>query len=217
MNVSPFVVLGTPRSGTSVVSGLLHASGVTMGVELPSEGDGPRYDWPVPNPMNPTGFYQDCPVENVQQAIWSERVPDVGARPDDAKLIAEFQSLIRIRIARGIPWGIKTSLMPWMIGELLEVAPDARFVVTSRPAQLCKKSWDKWTNGEWETDRRIDNAAKQIAKVLQEYPHIPRHTVAFYDLLDRTEATLEALATFIGLPLNAKARSMIDPALRRVF
>lgn len=45
------VVLGPHRSGTSVVAGLLHASGLAMG--------GPRTFIPRPSEQNPRGFFED--------------------------------------------------------------------------------------------------------------------------------------------------------------
>jgi hypothetical protein len=214
-----FVVLGCTRSGTSVVSGLLHRLGVVMGWELQSEDGNPRYDWPDPTPMNPHGFYQDAPVENAQDAIWGDEYPPVGTRPPAGELTDHFQELIRMRCQRGHDtWGIKASRIQWMLPEFLAAcSDDVRFVVTQREQPHSAKSMKEWLpeHGEPRITEWVRRANQQIADVLAEHKAIPRFVVPFNGLFDDTERTLQGLADFVGVPLTDGVRAFVDPSLRR--
>lgn len=215
-----YVVLGTTRSGTSVVTGLLHRLGVVMGWELQSEDGNPRFDWPDATPMNPYGFFQDAPVENVQDSIWGDEYPPEGTRPEPDARVEEFKRLIRIRCERKHPkWGLKASRNQWMIPELLEACTDeVKFVVTSRPKILSAKSLDVWfpEYGLTRCNEWVRRATQQIENVLVEHSKIPRLIVGFDRLFDDKESVLSELAAFVGASLSDHARDLVDENLRRV-
>lgn len=77
-----FLVIGVPRSGTSLVSGILHHFGVFMGDRLMK-----------PGPLNPKGFFHDMDFEKAM------RLRD-----------GSITSLIRTRESLGKPWGVNTRL-----------------------------------------------------------------------------------------------------------
>lgn len=54
VTVEPIVVLGTPRSGTSLVSGLLHAHGVWVGTCRPADD------------INPRGFFENIALRELR-------------------------------------------------------------------------------------------------------------------------------------------------------
>lgn len=215
-----FLVLGCARSGTSVTAGLLHRMGVVMGWELESEDGNPRYDWPDPIEMNPTGFYQDAPIEEALYRIWGNDYPEPGTRaPKDS--LGEFRELVQMRLKRKHPaWGIKASHVPWVIEEFLEICTDdVRFVFTDRPAGDSAQSIKEWFDdcsmdecNEW-----VRRANGQVASVANDarWSHIPRHTMRFNDIYDKTESALEGLAAFVGKSLTADVVKFVDPALRR--
>lgn len=218
-----YVILGTTRSGTSVTTGLLHRLGVIMGWELiPEKGQTERYDWPDPTPMNPLGFFQDAPLENVQDSIWGDEYPPDGTRPPQDKRTELFKELIKMRCNRKHPkWGFKASRTPWMIPELLEACSDeVNFVCTERKKNLSAKSLNTWfpEYGMSQCNQWLDYATRQIERVLKDkqYKHIPRIVINFDKLHDETETVVKELANFVDLPMNDFALNFVDKSLRRV-
>lgn len=217
-----FVVLGTTRSGTSVTAGLMHRLGVVMGWELIPEGTATeRYDWPDPCPMNPLGFYQDAPLENVQDALWGDDYPTVGQRPHDHKLIKEFKSLIKMRCKRRhSKWGFKTSRAAWMMPEIVEAcSDDLKIVVTKRDPDVSAHSLHHWFHHQFtkaQCKRFINDAKTQIDNVLGEYNNIPRVIISFDRLIDDRIAELTKLAVFLGNPLTQEAIDFVSTELRRI-
>jgi hypothetical protein len=74
-----YIVLGMHRSGTSLVAGLLHQSGITMGT--------PRSFKPRPNEENPKGFYENYEFRKLNDDIlessgyivktWNPKLEDI--------------------------------------------------------------------------------------------------------------------------------------------
>lgn len=84
MSATCFLVLGVPRSGTSVTAGILHHLGVFMGERfLPT------------TKMNPRGFWHDLDFE----LSWT---------------LGNTQELITKRQALGRPWGVNTRRSTWV-------------------------------------------------------------------------------------------------------
>lgn len=216
-----FLVLGCARSGTSVTAGLLHRMGVVMGWELESEDGNPRYDWPDPIEMNPTGFYQDAPIEEALYDIWGNDYPEPGTRAKPEQL-GLFRKLVQMRAARGhAAWGIKASHMPWVIEEFLEVCPDeVRFVFTDRSHDESARSIKKWFDDSTleECEEWVRKANGQIASVKNDprWSRIPRYTNTFADLYEKTEDTVSDLAAFVGVHVSQEAVAFVDPSLRRI-
>src|SRR5262249_6925506 len=102
-----FLVLGTPRSGTSCVAGLLHRVGVMMGHRL-MEADG----------MNPTGFYQDIDFEELFDGlldVFPQEWP--FCLPGDR--LGRMAELIRRREALGVHWGFKSPRTAYVLPQVL--------------------------------------------------------------------------------------------------
>jgi hypothetical protein len=100
----PFIVAGPPRSGTSLVAGLLHRLGVNMGNEksfLPANAD------------NPTGYYEDSHFVFLNDAILSRADGTVWAPPPRSRIKAagkHFSDEITRRLGSReseLPWGWK--------------------------------------------------------------------------------------------------------------
>lgn len=216
-----YIVLGSARSGTSVTAGMLHRMGVVMGWELEPENGQRRFDWPDPFEMNPTGFYQDAPIEEALFRVWGNDYPLPGTRAN-ADQLAEFHQCVKMRVDRQLPkWGIKSSHMPWVLAEFLESCPhDVRLVVTDRDPDQSARSILRWFPDTTidECNEWVAHVRGQIALVLndQQFAHLPRHVVSFADLHRYPDATIKKLAKFAGVKDTASARALFDPSLWRI-
>ncbi len=93
------LVLGTPRSGTSCVAGILHHLGVVMGEQF-LEAD----DW------NPAGYFQDVEFETFLELIdpfWGDTTKEQFMSMERAK--EEITRLINTRNLSYIEWGLKSN------------------------------------------------------------------------------------------------------------
>lgn len=215
-----YVILGTTRSGTSVTAGLLHRMGVVMGWELiPENGATERYDWPDPTEANPRGWYQDAPLENLQDAIFGDEYPPVGTVAT-GPLVEKWKDEIRLRCNRGhAKWGFKTSRIAWLFDEFLDACTDeVKFVQTRRTKELsarslnvCWPSFDLSTCQKW-----VGWTEQQIAVVKSRYPKIPSVLVEYDRLFDDKEKMLAELARFVGVKATPALDGFIDTSLRRI-
>jgi hypothetical protein len=113
-------------------------------------------------------------------------------------------------------WGIK-GLHSWVAARVLSaMGLDVRLIVCDRPveqsqASAVERTWDHFKAGapSFVADTKI------AVESLWDSWQGPKHRVVYADLFDATEATLQSLADFVGLPLNDEARGIIDPNGRR--
>lgn len=212
-----FVILGTPRSGTSLVAGLLHLSGIPMGERLPDEGGQPRWDFPDANEWNPRGFFQDAGVENLLDGWFGEKFLAETLAPDQIRT-AEMRRVLSVRsaAASGGAWGVKASRTASVLGDFLAACPDeVRVVETSRPIGRSIASWAKRSSHPQEKASLIvRNTDAAVKAALASHHHLPRMVVDF-DALIEGVSEVDRLSVFIGRDLTAVATKLIDPSLRR--
>jgi hypothetical protein len=121
------IVLGTPRSGTSAVAGLLHKMGVFMGQRLMAPMD----------LVNPLGFFED--EEFIERHIWmlrSDEEPSItfadSNRPD-RRTLEDYAQLVARREAEHKLWGIKDPRLCFTLPYFLNrLRGDFRLIVTQR-------------------------------------------------------------------------------------
>ena len=95
------LVTGCPRSGTSLVAGTLHKSGIWMGDTFPPPGE-----------FNPTGYFEHQPITDINDYILKLSGGSVTIFPRQVLDLSMFDQL-RTRIkqhvskANGGLWGIK--------------------------------------------------------------------------------------------------------------
>ena len=137
--VKPVIVLGTGRSGTSILAGMLHTLGVDMGEKF------------VPTDINnPLGYWEDVEFTNLNRDYIAKRL-------DFAQWKGQTISLIKRRVARHAEngdvqffrWGLKIPANTNLLPEYKELLPDAQYIVIKRDIEETKKSimrcydWDE--------------------------------------------------------------------------
>jgi hypothetical protein len=148
---SPFIVLGAPRSGTSLAAGALQACGISMGKDLLEPDSG-----------NPHGYFEDIEFINFHRALLArtedrseslfddstmrERPFNFKPQPEDIKAA---QELVDQRIGLNQPWGWKDPRTCLFLPFWAERLPGAHFILTYKhpletSASILRmgKNWD---------------------------------------------------------------------------
>jgi len=131
---APIFITGLPRSGTSMVTGLLGASGLWLGATVPGGHENPR------------GFFENVLLrEQVQKEILRRcNFDPLGVRrlpPRDwLPNIRNFRLVVTAALAAqqydgGSPWGFKDpkTLLTWRIWN--HHFPRARWIIVRRPSE----------------------------------------------------------------------------------
>jgi len=121
---NPYLVVGTGRSGTSTVAGILHNKmDVFMG-----------YEFPPANSTNPDGFWEDIEIYKANKAFYFGRISYSTWKRGVTKIIAERQKLDK-------PWGFKESRMADLLGLYLGLLKDPKIIRCKRKKELVVSSW----------------------------------------------------------------------------
>ena len=193
-----YLVLGTPRSGTSCVSGILHKLGVRMSLG----------DFVPASPANPTGFWEDTGLF------------DALSDHDSPYLAVQYAARNRLmqaiydRHSPGVDWGAKTYLLSiyfdvWM-SVCDELGVTVKTVMTSRDIEQSKASW---RNAFSSNDAIVSHVAGLIAPY-----QLTSLSVSFDALLSDAATTVASIASYCGKPTSGAAFedavAFVNPSLR---
>jgi hypothetical protein len=204
--VTAILVLGSPRSGTSLVAQILHTLGVSMGPRfIPSDPD-----W------CPSGFYTDAEFHEHHCHLTRHRfdVPAAGMARDPMRAEA-YVELVRSRDAALPLWGVKDYLLPPCLALFASAAAEVKVVRTSRPHAARAASWQARTGQEaaeanWVVAGWQDAVDKSLAAFAG-----PVLSIDFDTLIDRPAGQVAWLATFCGRPFDPAVAALVDPSWRR--
>lgn len=193
-----FLVLGTPRSGTSCIAGVLQKLGVFVGEKL----------FPA-NEMNEMGFFQDVEFENLFNAC-PEWMPEYPGR--DLCDVNALHSLIVKRCKAHETWGLKIRLGAFIVQEI-ERFCDVKLIVTQRDRDASIASLAKWSEaGDQDPSEVIDRASRAVKAACEGRDVID---ISYADLLASTEIEVDRIAAHAGQVKTAESVTFVDPALRR--
>lgn len=168
------VVIGTGRSGTSAVAGMLDAWGIPMGEHLLP-----------PDPANPGGYFEDEPLVALDEALLA------GSRVGALTL----RAYLRWRAQRSRVWGAKDPRLVHVWDTWRELLPCPVTVVhVERELEDCVRSclrayggnrndWERLMLQRQEAARRIANAHRAVRVRYEHLLHDPRKYLGL--LLDR--------------------------------
>jgi hypothetical protein len=205
MEPSCTVVLGCPRSGTSLAAGLLHRLGVCMGEHLVG-----------PHPMNPRGFYEDRHIQALHGSfIEMKDYPVFSLREGSRR---DYEAYLRKREAEGRPWGFKDRWSPWVFPLTRQlVKQPLRVVRTHRPVHESVSSWAAThTHRPAEEARTIIGDALHACHLALANFDGPVLHLDYHDVLAEPEVEVQRLADFVGYQGDqSEALAFVDPILRR--
>lgn len=201
-----FLILGTPRSGTSCVGGILHRLGIHMG------------DRSIPaNPMNPLGFYQDVDFD----ALFHDTMPDGMYIPEtDFKLpedkIIRLKELIEERCKHRIDWGVKCSRMSFIFDDFRRFCTnEIKLIITQRDPELSIASMSNWLNENHQSARQmITRAVKMLDKVAST-TDLPVLTINYPNLIEYPAENVATIADYCGKEVNQEAIDFVKKELAR--
>ena len=202
-----YVVIGAPRSGTSLTAGILHKLGVPMFPSTEKAIDGNRG-----NEWNQGGMFADVDFYSlVSPRLPGLALPDPNWTPD-GDAIGLITDMIAAR--SDFPkWGFK-GLHAWIGAAVLQqMGYDVRVVRTSRPLPQSQASYlarigpdSKWQAGGAE----FIAACKAQADAFYDSFNGPKLTVDFLAMLADPVAGVTAIGTFAGVQTTQEAIDFVN-------
>lgn len=215
------LVLGTPRSGTSCVAGVLHHLGVPMGERLM-----PADEW------NPAGYFQDEDFEDILHAglgVWNfPNWDDIAALRDPQKTdgygvtktlrqtATAVRTLATSRSAKYPLWGVKSNRLAFFLPSLITGAGEVRIIRTIRPEAESIASWKART--EWadaEAAKPIQFMARAVDAGMQRANVTPALSVDYNGLVNDPASWVAQIAAVCGIPVTQAAIDFVNVDFRR--
>lgn len=208
-----YAVIGTPRSGSSALAGVMHSLGINMG---PSLMNGMEH--------NIKGFYEDIEFLGFHQFMYGE-IPNLSMNNlDDYTMECtqpKYTNLIRTRCVQE-KWGLKDPRLVFVLKNFSEYLMNCKLkiVSTARPINLSAKSMGKLLKVDYrkasEIIGRYEIARLDTLQWASEN-NIETLVVPYNDLVDKTEEIISSLAKFCDIDDELtiqQAKHMVDPGLR---
>jgi hypothetical protein len=215
----PYIVIGMHRSGTSMLSELLHSAGIFMG-----------NDW-VRN--QESDFFQRINNRLLEQNGWSWLEP--GVPPESTRIRLSSFGLIGsfikgqrnpfqlLNLIGGGEWGWKDPRNTFTLGSWLKLFPQARVIHLYRNGMDVALSLyyrnRKTANGDAfrhaalkEKSAGLDLWEKYVAQAFSFEPVLGERmlTVQFEKLVQCDPVEVNRLEKFTGLPLRKRLESTVD-------
>ena len=191
---SPIVILGSHRSGTSAVAGLLASAGLELGDVL------------VPSPDNPKGYFESKAVVDANRRLLASMGRDWTFPPsrlaNDLDLTPLSNAISGLR-ASGNVWGFKDPRTLFLLPAWAEVIPSFRFLGVYRPTTDIARSLVRRDGVTPEVARKIALRYNERLWRIHEQLRFPivRYGVHSDVLLER----IATIANSIGLDLERSA------------
>jgi len=207
------LVLGAGRSGTSIITRAMQATGVDLG-----------NDFKPPSRKNPSGFFEDAALLKLSKRLRRT----LGLRPDSLRLLnesvwsspqvmpyyAEFAATIKERFGHAPIWGFKYArtmrLLPFWVRlfEQMDISPsyvmpvrNPLSVARSRARLDAHRGQQENSDLEW-----LVNVVPYFGQLRGQ-----QLVVVDYDtLVEHPVAQLERMATRLGLPLTDETEQEIQ-------
>ncbi len=218
---APLIVLAAPRTGSSMVSAIIHSLGISMGDALLE-----------PDRWNQRGYFEDRQLLGLHRVIgfsYEDRrrarlkLPAPNPKPK-TKLLARYRKVIDRRARAGHAWGFKDPQFVFLAKALLPLFKPApiKFVVTRRDASESIPSIARMLNLTQKEGEEI------IGEYLAKLSHLVNGGVAdvcgnqceflvvdYAEAIDNPGATVERIAQFVGTQVTPTAAATIDKTLYR--
>ena len=199
------IILGMHRSGTSLVSSMIHTMGVPMGASLLESDD-----------LNPHGYWEDNEIKEVNQVFLEKLGGDWNKFITHKEILVGMPSFLNrmkaIADDRGgddlskANWGFKDPRTCLTVWAWAKVIPNARYVVVHRTKKAVLQSLNKTgRKGPW--NRLYRHYWGHIRTFIELNPDTRFYHISYDDLLDeqlRIPATM-GLAEFIGMAGQTRA------------
>jgi len=206
------VVLGTARSGTSMVGGILHILGIDIGKKL-VEAD----------KFNPYGYFEDKDFIHLSDEILGSARKNYWQFPSYEKIQAQkekfdnkIRKLIKKKSKNKQIWGWKDPWTSLIIELILPYLSNPHFIVIFRDLIGTAKSTVEFTKNKeeefWVKKRinffhalKLTNFHNQIIlNFLEKYADLPRIFIPFGGIINNPIKEAKRIADFLGIRLTEK-------------
>lgn len=206
------VILGVPRSGTSMIAGIVHKLGINTGPSIKSDNG------------NLNGYFEDEDFFRLHHRIlrvkkgaylWAKRM----YAPTDnisEKSLKEYHDLFTER-NRQKRWGLKNLTLPWVWPTFYELAKDDIAIIRthrniSDVALRVRETWRIYLREVGMDDiKRLEQQAKRWDDWLDFLSKgLPTLDLDFYGACNNAPSIVETIASFIGVNVNEQAVSHIQ-------
>lgn len=196
------IVLGTARSGTSMLAGMLHMIGVDM-----NQHSNPRQYGPGGNPK---GSFEDANFNALTTKLWHNR--------PDADLSKEIEHLIKLRESRGNEiWGWKSALTHYVFERILPYITNPIFAAVFRDPLTNAYSWKDHMKKVYNRNVTLTEAIKEIcgsnmalSEILLRHPNIPTFFTTYHIMYNSFTNEGRRLAKFLEIKLNARQIKQLE-------
>lgn len=186
-----YAIIGTPRSGSSVLSGVVHNLGIHVGDNL------------LPACQhNEKGFFEDIEFLNIHQNMYGT-IPNLfgDARYKDHNVLKPaYTNLIRKRCTRD-KWGVKDPRMVLVLEYFHSCLENCNLKIlsTQRPINQSAKSMEKVINTNYRKASEIIGryeVARLDALLWAKNNNIEHIIVPYEELMTSTKETVNKIASF---------------------
>tara|TARA_Y100000034_G_C6897205_1_gene413953 strand:+ start:528 stop:1226 length:699 start_codon:yes stop_codon:yes gene_type:complete len=204
------IVVGMARSGTSMVSGILHQLGVNMN--------------PVDNPsyQNPKGSFEDSGFIHLTVAMKQDIEKGMRAGQIKKKYTPQIKELARKRSANKL-WGFKSALVHYSLPYILPHLTNPHLVVNYRCPLHNAESWKlhkKVNYGDNNTPiidalQAVALENKKIVAAVRRHQDMPMVFTSYEYIKDTPIKEAEKFAKLLGVKMTPQLRkavvNFIDP------
>lgn len=199
------VILGGHRTGSSLISGILHHLGVNMGQRFRPPDSG-----------NKTGYWEDLDFEEIHKKIvlnWQ------CPRPNFKPHAVEYAKLMKEKLIQPL-WGVKDPKLCFCFNEFSELATghDVKVITTHRDPEAVAKSIlsvrfiPRCSSVPPNPTATHELYEKARAQALDNFKG-QRLNINYDLLIHDIEPHVQKIADFAGVPITADALKFVDKNL----
>lgn len=203
---SPIIVVGTGRSGTSVVAGMLHKLGIHMGDNfIPADNN------------NVAGTFEDVEFAKIN--------PYLKVKDKREAFVKHTQNLVRVKGIQGRRWGWKMPDTAEVIDVYLDIDPNSKVIWCGRPLgeaiESCQRAYG-WSEDEAKKllyprvemlNKRLDGSVNVLNLRFDEVLSNPADTVdqliAFTDIVVDEDTKKSAVEQVFDKNATKNARILV--------
>ncbi|PIP86572.1 hypothetical protein COV42_03020 [Candidatus Campbellbacteria bacterium CG11_big_fil_rev_8_21_14_0_20_44_21] len=202
------IVLGPPRSGTSLISSMLGILGVDMGRVSPSVKSNPKGDWEDLDFM----ALNKKIIDRANQKYKGKGIP---LKQDILDLKPVFENKIKNLVVKKSEnkkyWGWKDPHTTLTIDLFLPYINHPYVIIVSRNIYDTAKSYQKLLGEKKFTEslKYIKSYEKRALDFADRNRHIPTHFVSFAQLISDPNKETEKMAKFINIEYSLRKRKRV--------
>jgi hypothetical protein len=201
-----YAVLGIPRSGTSLLSGILHNLGIFMGKEwLPMFGEG----W------QPENMFIDKEFNSLHLKLMADVLPTHNTRIKQ-EYLNEYNELISKREAEYTHWGVKCHYLPFLWQHFLNACKSEVYLLkTWRLMDESVRSYSAITDIDYASSKReLETWVEPMEIIWKEFSG-SKLEVRFVDVINSPKEQVAEIARFAGVSVTNEAVSLVKPDWKR--